>query len=60
MTSAVPWPTIGDRSKEVTYAAVGFAISCWEELEIELCALYAVFVGQPRASTGAIKGNSKG
>ncbi len=37
----------GDADREDTYAAIGRAISCWEELEINLAGLNSVFVGKP-------------
>ena len=36
-----------------TYAAVGYAVPRWEELELRLAQLYSIFIGEPMA-VGAI------
>ncbi|ESX88276.1 hypothetical protein [Mesorhizobium sp. LNJC403B00] len=41
-----PGPQTGDPDIETTYAAVGLVMSRWEEVELELCYLYAAFKGQ--------------
>lgn len=37
---------VGDAEIETTYAAVGRAISCWEEVEMGLAGLHSIFVGK--------------
>jgi hypothetical protein len=54
------FPTKGDDSEETIYAAVGYALTYWERLEVELCRLYAAFNGFERAATEAIRGYSDG
>lgn len=49
-----PLPTEGDSDQDTTFAAVGYALNCWEGLEVELCGLFAAFKGWRRASTEAI------
>ena len=39
-----PWPTIGDRELDITYAAVGRALSSWERFEGILSLLFSAFV----------------
>ena len=60
MAKTFPWPKAGDSSEDVTYAAVGFALSNWEGLEAELCALYGAFHGWQPAEKRTIEGYSKG
>lgn len=55
-----PFPEAGDIDKEITYAAVGYALDCWEGLEVNLCGLYAAYNGLQRAETVAINGYSNG
>lgn len=44
----------------MVYAAVGYALTRWEWLEIELCGLFCVFTDKPRASQTAIEAYSSG
>ena len=47
-----PYPGYGDKDANVTYAAVGRALSTWEELETNLAVLYARFLGvSPKEAT---------
>lgn len=39
------YPDKGDRTPEIIYAAVGYAMSRWEELELSLFSLFAKFAG---------------
>lgn len=39
-----PWPTVGDQDIDVTYAAVGRALSAWERFEGILSLLFSAFV----------------
>jgi len=41
-----PIPPFGDRFEEMTYTAVGRFITQWENIEIELSHLYAIFIGK--------------
>jgi hypothetical protein len=40
-----PLPKRGDLSAQITWAAVGKALTEWEELELYLARVYAVFIG---------------
>jgi hypothetical protein len=51
-----PFPEHGDPSAELTYAAVGRAMSEWETLELYLARLYAKFLGIPPIQAIAIPG----
>ncbi|MGC2414171.1 MAG: hypothetical protein WA459_15915 [Stellaceae bacterium] len=42
-----PFPDHGDTNADLTYAAVGRAMSEWEEVELYLARLYAAFLGIP-------------
>jgi hypothetical protein len=37
----------GDESPDRLFAAVGHAISCWEQMESQLAHLYTIFIGDP-------------
>jgi hypothetical protein len=50
-----PRPVTGDLSAEPIYAAKGRAVSEWEEVEVALSGLYAVFCGFPRVSIQAYR-----
>jgi hypothetical protein len=57
MSSRPPWtvppfPEIGDTHQDITFAAVGRALSQWERLEVALAGLFAAFIG--------IKGEAEG
>jgi len=39
-----PWPTVGDRELDTTYAAVGRALSSWERYEGVLSLLFSALV----------------
>jgi hypothetical protein len=49
-----PLPEHGDPSIDLTFAAVGRAMSEWEELELYLARLYAKFLGIPPINAIAI------
>jgi hypothetical protein len=49
-----PFPEHGDLSADLTFAAVGRAMSEWEELELYLARLYAKFIGIPPIKAIAI------
>ena len=49
-----PFPAHGDSSPELTFAAVGRAMTEWEELELYLARLYAKFLGIPPIKAIAI------
>jgi hypothetical protein len=49
-----PFPKRGDPSADLTFAAVGRAMSGWEELELYLARLYAKFLGIPPIKAIAI------
>jgi hypothetical protein len=49
-----PFPEHGDPSADLTFAAVGRAMSEWEELELYLARLYAKFLGIPPIKAIAI------
>jgi hypothetical protein len=42
-----PFPSKGDDNQDILYAAVGRVISQWENVELGLSHLYAIFIGQP-------------
>jgi hypothetical protein len=42
-----PLATIGDESAEVTYAAVGKALSRWESADFRMAGLFSVLIGIP-------------
>ena len=48
MEGLPPLPPIGDLHEDVTYAAVGYALSQWETAETQLCWLTGAFMGLPR------------
>lgn len=40
-----PWPTVCDKSADITYTAVGRALSNWEGVEIALAGLFSALLG---------------
>jgi hypothetical protein len=61
-----PWdvrsrlPDQGDPTDDVTYAAVGRALSRWEKLEVELAGLYAILTGRSKFDMTAIRAYGSG
>jgi hypothetical protein len=48
-------PEKGDDTADITYAAVGYALSMWEFAEVELCWLFASLSGLSLGSREAIE-----
>jgi hypothetical protein len=49
----IPVPGAEDPTPDPVYLAVGKALSAWEELEVEVAGLFAIFIGAPRTSLEA-------
>jgi hypothetical protein len=47
-----PLPTKGDEKEDVTYAAVGRALSHWENIEVELSHLFALYINKMWTNEG--------